>query len=89
MICKIIYAENAISQLKKLSIATRKQILEKLYFYSQQSNPMFYAKKLSNSDFGEFRFRIGKYRAIFDMDKQGNITVLFILLVKHRKDIYK
>jgi len=89
MIYKLIFAKNAISQLNKLDKQLRKRIMDKLYFYSKQDNPLSFALKLTASVSGEYRFRIGEYRAIFDIDKQGNISVLFILAIKHRKDIYR
>jgi len=89
MIYKIVYAKNAINQLNKLPKLLRKRITNKLYFYSKQDNPLVFARKLTVTVSGEYRFRIGEYRAIFDIDKQGNINVLYILVVRHRKDIYR
>ncbi|MAG29130.1 hypothetical protein CL632_03245 [bacterium] len=89
MIYKLVYAKNAISQLNKLHMPLRKRITDKLYFYSKQNNPLSFAHKLAHASSGEYRFRIGDYRVIFDVDKQGNINVLLILAVRHRKDIYR
>jgi|TARA_B100001971_G_C18038210_1_gene456212 mRNA interferase RelE/StbE len=89
MIYKIVYAKNAINQLNKLPKPLRKRITDKLYFYSKQDNPLSFARKLTTPVSGEYRFRIGEYRAIFDIDKQGNINVLLILAIRHRKDIYR
>lgn len=66
----------------------QKRIAAKLRFYVSQSNPLHYAKRLKDSRLGTYRFRIGDYRAILDIDDQGNIIVLIILRIKHRKDIY-
>ena len=46
---------------------------------------MKYAIKLSNKNIGSYRFRIGDYRIIFDID--GNDIV--ILKIGHRREIYK
>jgi len=62
------------------------KIVKKLKFYLLSDNPLNYAKKLKDSRLGTYRFRIGDYRAIFDIDKQGNINILLILRIKHRKD---
>ena len=35
-----------------------------------------------------YKFRIGDYRVIFDVDNKANITILIILRVKHRKEVY-
>ena len=66
----------------------QKRIAEKLRFYISNNNPLKYAKKLQNNKFGTYRFRIGDYRAIFDIDNQGNIIILLILCIKHRKGVY-
>ena len=78
-------AKNDFSSLEKI---IQKRIAKKLRFYISDENPLEHAKKLRNSKLGEYRFRIGDYRAIFDVDKEGNITLLIILRVKHRKDVY-
>ena len=66
----------------------QKRIADKLRFYLSNDNPLTHAKKLKNSRLGTYRFRIGDYRAIFDIDKKVNITILLILKIKHRKDAY-
>jgi len=67
---------------------TQKRIVKKLRFYISQNNPISYAKKLKEERLGAYRFKIGDYRAIFDIDKQGNIIILLILRIKHRKEAY-
>ncbi|MBP6881235.1 MAG: hypothetical protein KBC35_01275 [Candidatus Pacebacteria bacterium] len=37
----------------------------------------------------QYRYRIGDYRAIFSVAADGTITLLTILSVKHRKDVYR
>jgi mRNA interferase RelE/StbE len=86
---EIEYAEKAIRELNKLSKQLRKRITDKLYFYSRQEKPLSFARKLTDPLFGEYRFRIGDWRAIFDVDKRGNLVILLVLTVKHRKDVYR
>ncbi|MDP2692395.1 MAG: type II toxin-antitoxin system RelE/ParE family toxin [bacterium] len=64
------------------------RIAEKLRFYISLDNPLINAKKLVNTSVGMYRFRVGDYRIIFDIDNKGNIIVLLILRIKHRKDVY-
>ena len=66
----------------------QKRIAHKLRFYLSGDNPLIHAKKLKDNRLGTYRFRIGNYRAIFDIDKKGNISILLILRIKHRKDAY-
>ena len=78
----ILFTDKAEKDIKKLNKQDRKRIIEKLKEYSY--NPLSYAIKLSNAKIGSFRFRIGDYRVIFDID--GNTLV--ILRLGHRKNIY-
>jgi len=48
-------------------------------------DPFKYANKLTDPRLGSYRFRIGDYRVIFDLD--GNKII--VLRVGHRKDIYR
>lgn len=84
----IIYTEHAAKDLRDLEKKTAQRIIGKIYFFSQQKNPIKFAKRLKNSALGQYRFRIGDYRALFDVDKKGNIQILMILRIKHRKDVY-
>ena len=67
---------------------TQKRIAEKLRFYISLNNSLEQAKKLKNPNLGTYRFRIGDYRIIFDIDNKNNIKILLILRIKHRKDAY-
>jgi len=50
-----------------------------------EEDPLKYAVRLTESKLGTYRFRIGDYRAIFDLE--GNEIV--VLRLGHRRDIYK
>ncbi|HKK54280.1 MAG TPA: type II toxin-antitoxin system RelE/ParE family toxin [Patescibacteria group bacterium] len=85
---KLLLTKKGKDELSVLEKEEQKRIVEKLRFYLSSDNPLNYAKKLKDTRLGTYRFRIGDYRAIFDIDKQGNITILLILRIKHRKDVY-
>ena len=79
------FKKKAAKEINKLPPYIRKRILEKLKFYAAQENPLKFADKLKDYRFGEYRFRIGDYRMLFDVkDKE-----IIILKVGHRKDIYQ
>ena len=79
------FKKKAAKEINKLPPYIRKRILEKLKFYFAQENPLKFADKLKDYRFGEYRFRIGDYRMLFDVkDKE-----IIILKVGHRKDIYQ
>jgi mRNA interferase RelE/StbE len=50
-----------------------------------EEDPLIHAEKLIDSRFGTYRFRVGAYRVIFDLE--GNDLV--VLRVGHRKEIYR
>ena len=50
-------------------------------------NPRLYGKALSDEYKGYWRYRIGEYRIIADI--QDNILTIVIIRAGHRRDIYK
>jgi mRNA interferase RelE/StbE len=84
----LFYTAKAKKNLKDIDTVEANRILDKLDFFIETGKPFKYAKKLREYKNGSFRFRIGDYRVIFDVDNKGNITLLVILLVKHRRDVY-
>jgi mRNA-degrading endonuclease RelE of RelBE toxin-antitoxin system len=85
---QIIYTAHARQDLKKLQQKTAQRIIKKIHHFSLQKNPLSFATHLTNSKLSQYRFRIGDYRVLFDADQRGNIYILYILKVKHRKDVY-
>lgn len=73
-----------IKSLQKLDSTTSGEIKKKLRFLSEQENPLLFAKKIKGYK-NIFRFRSGDYRILFDL----NDYKIFLLLAKHRKEIYK
>lgn len=86
---KVFYTPTARADLRNLDYSIAQRISKKIFFYSNQKDPMQFAKRLSDSGIGNYRFRIGDYRAIFDIDSKQNVRILMILRIRHRKDIYK
>ena len=71
--------------LQALGGATQKRIAKKLKFFIEQDDPIYFAKQLVNSKDGDYRWRVGHYRVVFDID---NDTIR-LLRIQHRKDVYK
>lgn len=82
----LVFTESALKLFKKLDKEVQKRIKEKLVRYISQPEPLSYAKKLISPKIGTYRRRIGDYRVIFDIDKNGKLIIL--LIIGHRKDIY-
>lgn len=80
---RLVYTKRAVRDIDGLDSQTRERIKETLERYSE--SPTNYAKKMADPALGTYRFRIGEYRVIFDIE--GNDIV--ILRAGHRKDIYR
>jgi mRNA interferase RelE/StbE len=82
---KVEFSKSAFRQFSKLPKEIQKRISNKIDFYINQKNPIIFAEMLTDSDLGDFRFRIGDYRIIFDFYKD----TIYVLKIGHRKDIYR
>ena len=80
---RLVYTQRASKDIQKLEPKVKSRIGKALLRF--ESDPLGYAKSLTNADLGTYRFRVGDYRIIFDLvaDK------IVILRVGHRRDIYK
>ena len=83
MKCRLVYTRRAERDIKKLESNTKDRIGKALLRYSE--DPLRFAEKLSDPILGEYRFRVGDYRVVFDIE--GNEIV--VLRVGHRREIYK
>ncbi|MEX2028287.1 MAG: type II toxin-antitoxin system RelE/ParE family toxin [Candidatus Curtissbacteria bacterium] len=80
---RLLYTKTAARDIKKLDKVTKKRLQNKLEEFSK--NPLNYAKKLTDSKIGSYRWRIGNYRIVFDIDGKD----IIILRVGHRREIYR
>ena len=83
---RVVLTPTALKDLKKLPKTLQRRLKEKLKFYIGQAEPLDYSVQLvGNKKAGEYRFRIGDYRIVFD--KQDD--TLIILYIEHRRDVYR
>jgi len=80
---EILYTSRAVKDLAKLNPATKDRIRESLERYAEA--PFNYAKKMVDPALGGYRFRVGDYRVIFDIEGEK----LIILRIGHRREIYR
>ena len=81
---KIFYTYKAAKQLENLPRSVQKRIVEKMRFYANQKDLLKFAKRLIDYREGEYRFRVGDYRLIFDVIKD----TIYILKIDKRDKIY-
>ena len=82
---QIIFKETAKKDIKKLSPSIQKRIAAKIQFFISQPNPLTYATKMLDRDVGEYRWRIGNYRILFDVKAK----TIIVLVIEHRREVYR
>ncbi|MBI4458786.1 MAG: type II toxin-antitoxin system RelE/ParE family toxin, partial [Acidobacteria bacterium] len=82
---EIIFSERARKDWSRLERTVQNQLRKKINFYLQSGQPLQFAEKLQDPALGEYRFRVGDYRIVFDVESDS----IFVLRVGHRKEIYK
>jgi mRNA interferase RelE/StbE len=82
---RMVFAGSSKNDIGKLDRVTRQRIARKLQYFLEQEDPLVYARQLAHSNIGSYRFRVGHYRIVFDIDGH----TLQVLSIKHRKDVYK
>lgn len=80
---RLVYTHRAINDIDKLDKSVKQRIGKTLQRYEQ--NPLVHAEPLKQSELGSYRFRIGDYRVVFDLEGPE----IVVLRVGHRRDIYK
>ena len=83
MTYKLVYTHRAIKDVQNLDPAIKKRIGKALL--RLEKDPFAHSKRLVDSNLGTYRFRIGDYRVIYDI--QGEDIV--ILRIGHRNSIYR
>ncbi len=71
--------------IQSLDPVVQKRIAKKLQFFLAHEKPLSFAKPLISSKDGDYRWRVGHYRIVFDVHD----TVIVILRVQHRGEVYK
>lgn len=82
---RIVFAGSSKKDLDKLDRVVRQRIAKKLQYFLEQEDPLIYARQLIHPSIGDYRFRVGHYRVVFDV--VGD--TLQVLSVKHRGDVYR
>lgn len=78
------YSHKAADDFRRLSANDQRRVAQKMRFFAAQTNPLVFAKHLTNPDDGEYRFRVGNLRIIFDIER----NIIFILKIASRDKAY-
>ena len=84
---KVDYTKTAVKVLSKLDSFTRRIIIE----WIEKNlvgceNPRIHGKPLSANRKGQWRYRVGDYRIIADI--QDDKLIILVINIGHRRDIY-
>ena len=83
MIYRLVYTKRSVEDIQKLDTLARRRIGERLR--SLENDPLGKSRKLLNPRIGTYRYRIGDYRAVFDISGRDVV----VLRVGHRREIYR
>ncbi|EIC97112.1 plasmid stabilization system protein, RelE/ParE family [Lachnoanaerobaculum saburreum F0468] len=84
---RIVFSEKALKQLKKLDRSTASLITGWLRKNIEGcSNPRQHGKGLTADRSGQWRYRVGSYRIIVDINDEK--VLVLVLEIGHRKNIY-
>lgn len=64
----LVYTHQAAKDIQKIEATVRKRIGRTLLRYKE--DPIKHSRKMINSEHGSYRFRIGDYRVIFDIENE-------------------
>jgi len=79
----VVFTDRAKKDFKKLGVNIQKRLVDKLKEFSK--DPLHNSRKLLDFKTGSYRFRVGDYRIIFDIEEKD----IVILRIPHRKEIYR
>ena len=85
---RIELSKRAEKDFARLDKSIQKMLFQKLSDLEKSADPLKNSAKLVNYK-NHYRHRFGDYRVIFTIEADGQICILLILKVAHRKDIYK
>jgi len=80
---EVLLTDRARRDLHALDPPIRRRIVSKLRELAH--DPLGRSRRLTNVDLGSYRYRIGPYRVVFDLE--GNDVI--VLRIGHRREIYR
>ena len=81
------YTARSRKMLDKLDRVTRERIEKYMLELCEMPDPKTKGKGLTGSRAGQWRYRVGDYRVICEI--QGGVFIVLVLEVGHRSSVYK
>lgn len=70
---------------QRIDRVSQRRIIQKIKFFMSQEDPLVYAKRLVGKREGNYRWRVGAYRIVFDVDT----NIVIVLRIQHRSEVYR
>ena len=81
------FTKHAETEFLKLPRDVQRRILGKVEHWLQTTTPLRFAERIVDFPQPCFRYRIGDYRVLYDVYDEDEVVL--ILVVGHRRDVYK
>lgn len=82
---RLLYKKPAAKEIQKLPKAIKKRLKNKLEWFIGQQNPLKLAEPLTKPSDAQYRYRVGNYRILFDIEGEN----IVIIHVQHRREVYR
>jgi len=82
---KLRYKKPAVKDIKALLVQIQRRLASKLEFFVSQDDLLSFAEPLTKPADAQFRYRLGDYRILFDVENDS----LIVLRVQHRREVYR
>jgi mRNA interferase RelE/StbE len=82
---KLAYKKRAVKDIKAVSPELKERLKYKLEWFASQPDPLSFAEPLTKPADAQYRYRVGNYRVLFDVDHD----TIIVLRVQHRREVYR
>ena len=82
----VVFTRSALKQLKKIDITNQKKIKQFILDIQELNDPRTKGKALKGKLSNYWRYRVGDYRLICDINDSE--IIITVVRIGHRKDIY-
>lgn len=82
---RLLYKKSAVKDIQSLSSQIRRRLGIKLEFFINQENSLDFAEPLTKPADAQYRYRVGDYRILFDVEDRN----IIVLRVQHRREVYR
>ena len=85
MTYQLVYKKPAVKEIQKLPEQIKKRLKIKLEWFASQPDPREFSKPLTKPADAQYRFRVGNYRILFDIEDEK----IIVLYIQHRREVYR